>query len=191
MQRYFLWQMLKKISMKPFTWILGMFAAPEYEFVHAIKVDVVANVFNIFFFSFLFSTLVILSNQLLLQHSPVPKNVPVLVRNGKPLAEYLLILEYVNEIWKLLEPESGLGLNFCSSSLVQNLSFLLQLFLVDWKIKQRSPRREIHRLEVSAHVLLDEVLDWAASGKELSPPHNKNLNHVQVFRGKAPQSPFT
>ena len=43
-------------------------------------------------------------NPLLLEMNPVHKKIPVLIHNGKPICESMIIVQYIDEVWNKKSP---------------------------------------------------------------------------------------
>lgn len=72
----------------------------------------------------------------LLHYNPVHKKVPVLVHNGKPMADSLVILEYIDDCWKnapkLLpeDPYQRAKVRFWANFYDQKVGFVIFSFLL-------------------------------------------------------------
>ncbi|XVE56947.1 hypothetical protein DITRI_Ditri04bG0051900 [Diplodiscus trichospermus] len=91
----------------------------------------------------------------LLQLNPVHKEIPVLVHNGKPIAESLVILEYIDETWmnspRLLpqDPYKRARVRFWTSFVQQQLiETLLTVFETDGETQEKGVRDMLEKLQV-------------------------------------------
>ncbi|PSS07907.1 Glutathione S-transferase [Actinidia chinensis var. chinensis] len=118
-----------------------------------------------------------LSNKspLLLKYNPVHKKIPVLVHNGKPIAESLVILEYIDETWKneprLLsnEPYERAKVRFWASFLQQLLESLGKTFNCHGEELEKAMEEVMEKLK-----LLEEGM------KEFFSNGSPSINHGNV-----------
>nr|XP_048330345.1 glutathione S-transferase U9-like [Ziziphus jujuba var. spinosa] len=88
-------------------------------------------------------------SSLLLKYNPVHKKVPVLVHNGKPIAESLVILEYIDETWKdgrnLLpeDPYKRALVRFWSGFLQQQFETVLLAYKTEGEAQEKATK-ELH-----------------------------------------------
>ncbi|CAL9031278.1 unnamed protein product [Prunus brigantina] len=91
---------------------------------------------------------------LLLKYNPVHKKVPVLVHNGKPIVESLIILEYIDETWKtgprLLpeDPYKRARVRFWASFVDQQVFESLKLaFTSDGEVQEKAIKELLEKLK--------------------------------------------
>ncbi|KAI9194776.1 hypothetical protein LWI28_009106 [Acer negundo] len=99
----------------------------------------------------------------LLKYNPVHKKIPVLVHNGKPVAESLVILEYIDETWKNnpilpLDPHERAMTRFWAS-FIDNKILAAAVKVVYSEGKER----EVAILEVREHT---KMLEQQLNGKD-------------------------
>ncbi|XP_048330110.2 glutathione S-transferase U9-like [Ziziphus jujuba] len=90
-------------------------------------------------------------SQLLLKYNPVHKKIPVLVHNGKPICESLVILEYIDETWrdygpKLLpqDPYKRAQIRFWISFFHQQLFETMYLVIISEGDTQEKATKELY-----------------------------------------------
>ncbi|OIW08180.1 hypothetical protein TanjilG_24375 [Lupinus angustifolius] len=98
---------------------------------------------------------------LLLQMNPIHKKVPVLIHNGKPICESLIIVEYIDEVWKEKAP-------LLPTDPYQRAQARFWAKFVDDKVH-----------EVAKRIWTGKVGEHEADKKELI----ENLKHLEDFLG--------
>ncbi|XP_020222508.1 glutathione S-transferase U7 [Cajanus cajan] len=92
-------------------------------------------------------------SNLLLQHNPIYKKVPVLVHNGRAIAESMIILEYIDETW----PQTPLlpqdvyhrsNVRFWSKFIDQKTVDMMKFFGYDGEVQERAMKETLETLRV-------------------------------------------
>jgi len=104
-------------------------------------------------------------SELLLKYNPVHKKVPILVHNGQPLVESLVILEYIDEIWKdngpqLLpqDPYTRAKVRFWASFLHQQVfAPIFQVITEEGEAQEKAIKEEINALKVVEEGMLEFI----------------------------------
>ncbi|XP_058195244.1 glutathione S-transferase U10-like [Rhododendron vialii] len=102
-------------------------------------------------------------SETLLKYNPVHKKVPILVHNGKPVVESLVILEYIDEVWKenghqLLpqDPCTRAKVRFWANFLHQQLfAPMLPVITTEGEAQAKAIKEEIDALKVVEEGMLE------------------------------------
>ncbi|KAK6276236.1 PREDICTED: glutathione S-transferase U10 [Theobroma cacao] len=121
-------------------------------------------------------------SQVLLRHNPVHKKVPVLVHKGNPIAESSVILEYIDETWKVAprllpdDPYQRAQVRFWASFIQQ------QLFeAIGWIITSNAEAQEKNTVELlqQMDVFEETMKEFYAEG--IQGIRNDNLGLLDIL----------
>ncbi|KAJ1404807.1 Thioredoxin-like superfamily [Sesbania bispinosa] len=92
-------------------------------------------------------------SDLLLQYNPIYNKVPVLVHNGKPIAESMVILEYIEETWPEIpllppNPHQRSNVRFWSKFIDEKTMHMINFFRYDGEQQERAMEETLEILRV-------------------------------------------
>ncbi|KAK2457338.1 putative glutathione S-transferase [Trifolium repens] len=92
-------------------------------------------------------------SNLLLQYNPIYKKVPVLVHNGKPISESMVIVQYIDETWPqiALLPQDAYergNVRFWSKFIEEKSMQMMEFFLYDGERQERAIKETLDILRV-------------------------------------------
>ncbi|KAF8391059.1 hypothetical protein HHK36_023359 [Tetracentron sinense] len=102
---------------------------------------------------------------LLLQMNPVHKKIPVLIHNGKPICESLIIVQYIDEVWKDKSP-------LLPSDPYQRAQALFWADFVDKKIFDSGKKI------------------WMNKGEEQEPGKKELMESLKLLEGELGEKPY-
>ncbi|KAF5477034.1 hypothetical protein F2P56_003713 [Juglans regia] len=123
-------------------------------------------------------------SSLLLEYNPVYKKVPVLVHNGKPIAESIVILEYIDETWKkgpsLLpkDPYKRAQVRFWASFIEQQL---LQRVILVVKSDGEAQEKAIEELFEKLKLLEERIMNIFPEGTASINQENMRLLDIVLL----------